>query len=945
MIQKPSTCQGCPLYTRPHGKPTGWVPAHGSGENGVLLVLEAAGADEEEAGIPVVGKAGYTLFQQLKRHDIDREGFRIHNVLSCRPPDNKLSGMPYEDDAINCCAPNLDATILSHVTLTRNERKTPVIVTLGVVAFRRVMGLPKKHALMGEDYIAYPFWSDKYNCWVLAADHPAYLMRGNTHLWPVLTSVIQRALQIANDGLELEQHQYTLDPDPLAFSRWVDDYVHTLQSNRDLVLSYDIETPYKRKLDESDLAKEEDADHTILRVSFCHTPNEAVSVRWSSEYLADIERLFTSGGQLMGWNSDLYDAPRVRQHVQMTGTQVDAMVAWHILNSSLPKSLGFVTPFYVPRTGMWKHLSEDEPAFYNAKDADMALRNWIGIRNDLKDGKLWDVFDHHVLQLNKALAYMTGKGVLLDSQAREEGEKRLQLLLDGIEETMQAAVPQQARKLKVYKSVPKELKGKSEVDLEGLKESGAWTTVEVPQLVWVCTGCGAINPKKPHFKQKKGTKKKPAEVNPCADALSSHEERVLKLWAKPLDFKISKLGLSNYQKALAHQAIHDRREKKVTFNEDAIIRLMQKYPNDRLYPEILKHREVQKLLSTYVGITMLDGKLRGGMPVGKDNRIHTSYSHNPSTLRLASQDPNLQNLPRPSKDTAALANIVRNLVVASDGHTLYARDYSGIEAVLTGYFAADSKYIRLAKRDIHTYYTVYALYELEGGRRIGAADLPDINWPDDRLFPYLADLKSRFSADRNNLYKHLVHAANFMQSPKGAAEKIFHETRIEYPLKTVTKVMDVYYTLFPSIRRYHRQTLEEAEKEGYLRNPFQYIHRFSRIYDYTKMYGEWEKKPGSDANKAIAFKPQSTAAAIIKEAIIRLFFNRFEEAGKYMRLQVHDEILLEVPENRLELVDVVVSEEMERPIPELKMPLSWGMGECLSINTESKKGRSWGSMK
>jgi hypothetical protein len=83
------------------------------------------------------------------------------------------------------------------------------------------------------------------------------------------------------------------------------------------------------------------------------------------------------------------------------------------------------------------------------------------------------------------------------------------------------------------------------------------------------------------------------------------------------------------------------------------------------------------------------------------------------------------------------ANIIRNLVVAQPGHVLYARDFSGIEAVLTGYFALDPRYIRLAKRDVHTYYTVYALYELEGGARIKAADLPDLDWPDDRLFPHL----------------------------------------------------------------------------------------------------------------------------------------------------------------------------------------------------------------
>jgi hypothetical protein len=59
------------------------------------------------------------------------------------------------------------------------------------------------------------------------------------------------------------------------------------------------------------------------------------------------------------------------------------------LNTALPKGLGFVAPFYARRSPMWKHLSDDQPAFYNAVDADMALQCWLGIRRDLKKGDLY----------------------------------------------------------------------------------------------------------------------------------------------------------------------------------------------------------------------------------------------------------------------------------------------------------------------------------------------------------------------------------------------------------------------------------------------------------------------------------------------------------------------------------------------------------------------------
>lgn len=338
-------------------------------------------------------------------------------------------------------------------------------------------------------------------------------------------------------------------------------------------------------------------------------------------------------------------------------------------------------------------------------------------------------------------------------------------------------------------------------------------------------------------------------------------------------------------------------------------------------------------------------RIVGGMEFGKDGRVRTTYTHNPSTLRFSSESPNLQNLPRPSSDPDALVNIIRNLIVAPEGKILYARDYSGIEAVLTGYFALDSKYIRLAKRDVHTYYTVYALYELEGGARIKSADLPDIDWPDERLFPYLEELKAQFKHDRNSLYKHLVHAANFMQGAKGAADKIFSETGKIYPVKDVQKVMDVYYALFPKIKQWHKSILGEAEKDGYLRNPFGYVHRFSKVFDYKKEFGEWTKKPGPDANQVIAFKPQSTAAAIIKEAMLRLYFNRFEEAGQYLRLQIHDELFFECPEDKMYDLDQVVKTEMERPIQQMSLPPSWNMGDHLVVLTEEKYGKKWGLMK
>jgi uracil-DNA glycosylase family 4 len=1192
-LAKPPHCHGC--FGWSWGS-SGYVPASGSGTSGVLVVAEAAGEHEAQDGLPLIGKAGHYLWSQLARAGIDREGFRIHNCLSCRPPKNVLAGASYEQDVVTYCAPLLDATIAGMQQKVKQYGKHLVILTLGKIAFKRIMGIGDKNPIFKYDYLGYPLWSDRYNCWVMAAEHPSFLMRGQHSRVPILQFIFKRALEIAEQGLKLDDSEYLEDPAPERFLEWVKACLHYLHENPEAILSYDIETPHKQGQDEEEAAKEDDGDYTILRCSFSYAPGIAVSVPWIAPYIPMIESLFASPHEKCSWNGYQYDDPRIRTQMPINGDLLDGMIMWHVLNSALDKGLGFVTPWYVHNTSMWKHLSDERPAYYNAKDADMALRNVLGIRKDLKANDLWKVYENHVVKLNRALSYMSEMGVLRDEEMRNAAEEKLSNILNKITYDMAAVVPDAARRLKIYKKLPKELKGLDGIELEEAAKALNMVQVERSMPVKRCSLCGMPNPSKSHFKP--ATKKQLAGGldKVCAEAAIITAEEIVKVWAKQLDFRVSKLGLSMYQEVVQHRAIVDWKEKKVTFDAKAIARLVKQYPNDSLYPLILKHREVQKLLGTYIGITQLDGKIKGGMDIALDGRIHTCFTHNPSTLRLASQHPNLQNCPRPTgKDD--LATIIRNLIIAGPGQIFLARDYCvgpntkilksdltweraeaikvgdeligfdedlsshrgvgkghrsknklrksivlainrlirpriivhttkgsiivsdehkfiarypkhrrtwtkaselepgmllpffgppwdtdssreggylagfldgggwchrtnlgfgqnegpalahvlellqkkqykvsqygrgkkhkdklqfqyaciggignqlhllgsirpqrllagstsmwedrqiygkcsdlaivssiehieageviaiktstgtfisdgyfshncGIEAVLVGYFALSPRYIRLAKIDIHSYYTAYALHELDG--RVSANDLPLVSWDDAKLTNHLAAIKAEFKAERNNLYKHLIHAGNYMQGPKGAAEKIFAETGIEYPVAKVAKIMGIYFDLFPEIRRWHWTLMYQVEKDGYLRNPFGYVHRFFRPFDYKKEGGKWKKEPGQDANRLIAFLPQSTAAGIIKEAILRLYFNRFEEAGQYMRLQIHDEIFCEVPEAEVDRVSPIVREEMEKSIPELRLPASYKMGECLNILTEDKKGYRWGEMK
>lgn len=314
-------------------------------------------------------------------------------------------------------------------------------------------------------------------------------------------------------------------------------------------------------------------------------------------------------------------------------------------------------------------------------------------------------------------------------------------------------------------------------------------------------------------------------------------------------------------------------------------------------------------------------------------------------------DPNLQQIPRGGD---RWSDMVKAMFIAPEGSVLWERDYSGIEAVLVGYFAGAPHYIRLAKKDVHSFYTAYALNALG---EFPTNDLPDINWPDEKLFPALAEIKRKFKRQRNDLYKHLVHGANYLQTAHGAAEHIFKISGKTFDPRLIKRVMGVYFELFPEIPRWHDELCERVDAARkreedhtlpgelgvcYVRNPFGYVHRFYNVLDWEKIDGKWFSSKGEDAKRLVSFLPQSTAACIIKRAARELF--KRPRVGDSLRLLIHDSIVGECAQVDGEDFLRVSRAVMEAEIEELPLDPMWGLGDSLTIGTEAKVGRSWGTM-
>jgi hypothetical protein len=293
----------------------------------------------------------------------------------------------------------------------------------------------------------------------------------------------------------------------------------------------------------------------------------------------------------------------------------------------------------------------------------------------------------------------------------------------------------------------------------------------------------------------------------------------------------------------------------------------------------------------------------------------------------------MQNLPRATGRPDDLQNLVRNLVVAGPGKVLLEYDFSAIEAVLVGYFARLHYYIRLAKLGVHSYLASHILKRPA-----------DLKWSDADLKAYFKEIKGSKNPDVMRVYngaKRTVHLSGYGGTPRKMNEA---EPEVFPTVKYATEVQNIYFDLFPEIKKWHWSMWFEAEDNGYLRNPFGYVHRFNRVFKYEKIGGKWNKKPDTsgDANAVLAFMPQSTAAGIIKEAMLRLATN--PQVLSCLRLQVHDSLVLEVDEGQADEVGSIVQAEMERPVPELRLPQSYGLGECLAIGVDGKKGRMWGRM-
>lgn len=601
----------------------------------ITLIGEALGRQEALQGKPFVGPAGIQLDKILRHAGLEREQLRIDNCVRCQPPNDWLVGAPWEWQALQKCS--------QYISQTLRSTPTPgVVVALGSSATRRLLNLPsKKHKQ--ENWHGSPTWNGSH--WIVPTYHPSFLLRGNHKLTGVCVYDFHVAQQVAAGEWKSDPANLVVDPDAQWFESWVDEFLAEVESATSTPwLAVDIETVEKLGGDEGELVDGPGGE--IVRVNFSHSPGEGITIPWGGPYRRDIERLLRSKAPKILWNAR-YDIPRIRASgITVHEPILDFMWGWHVLQSDLPRGLGFVAPFY-SNYGAWKHLSSSDPGTYAAIDAVQTIRCGFGIARDLKKSGQWDIaFYRHIYKLDTLVLHPAEKvGLKVDKKKLDDFCEDLEKEKSKLNSEIQVLVPDSLRPEKDWKRAPKDT-----TDLVELSRSEA---------VQCCLTCRAIEVAKTHRCQDRS-------LQPVVEVKTATVQR----WVKKLEFNsASPKQLLGYLAWKGHKGGRSKKSKTNQPSTDRkVLEKLFKTTKDPFYGLVLKLRKVDKVLGTYV---------KGAQKrLGQDGRLHSQFTHKPSTGRKSSTNPNLQNV-KTDRDVEEdpITTGFRGCLVAEDGCRLVEADF------------------------------------------------------------------------------------------------------------------------------------------------------------------------------------------------------------------------------------------------------------------------------
>lgn len=295
---------------------------------------------------------------------------------------------------------------------------------------------------------------------------------------------------------------------------------------------------------------------------------------------------------------------------------------------------------------------------------------------------------------------------------------------------------------------------------------------------------------------------------------------------------------------------------------------------------LLEHRTLAKLKSTYLDVLPdLVSPVSG--------RLHTKFNQTGTgTGRLSSSEPNLQNIPIQTE----IGRLIRSAFVAQPGHLLISADYSQIELRILAHMSEDPALIDVFEHDLD-------IHAQTARNILGIA-------PEEEL-----------PKEARRLGKTINFGIIYGMGPFALSQEL------GISMGEAQRYIDAYFARFPGVRRLFARLEASAKADGFVRT----VSGRKRVIADLDSSGRGQ---GFLARAAINAPLQGSAADLIKKAMIRVDDRlRKEAGGAFLVLQIHDELLLECPEEEVTSVAAIVKAEMEGAmhlLVPLKVDVGWG---------------------
>ena len=306
--------------------------------------------------------------------------------------------------------------------------------------------------------------------------------------------------------------------------------------------------------------------------------------------------------------------------------------------------------------------------------------------------------------------------------------------------------------------------------------------------------------------------------------------------------------------------------------------------------ELAQHFDLPRLIIEYRELDKLKSVYTDALPqqIATDGRIHCHLNQTvAATGRLSSSDPNLQNIPIRSE----MGRRIRRAFVAEKGHKIISADYSQLELRLLAHITQDPVMLEAFQKgeDIHAR-TARLVFGAKTDEELKEA----------RRFAKIVNFAIAYAIE-----------------PWGLSQ------RVGITRQEAKKVIEDYYNTYKGVRRYMEEVPVRAREHGYVRSLYGRIRPLPGITDRNANIRKAAER------EAINMPIQGTASDIVKIAMLRVD-EEFKRAGLEARLlmQVHDELLVEVPEKETAKVTDILKHEMETAVS-LDVPLvaDVGVGE------------------